>query len=275
MAEGHAAHHGGSQARGAETRTVRKRRAIPDAAATLFLREGYLATSMDQVAAASVSKQTVYKQFADKQTLFREMVTGTVAEINDPVAEQVASLRDCTDLAARLRALARALLAQVIQPRMMQLRRLAIAEAGRFGELGRLLYERGPGRAIETLAATLETRRPRRAAVAGPAARRRALQLAGHVGPAQPGHALWRCRTDRPSRPRPLRRRPKPGIPRRLRPALTSSAIAGKIRPAPRSHPLRSPPAFSPGIRKPRGSADRGRVLADLACAIADGAGRP
>ena len=36
-----------TQARG-ETRTARKRRAILDAASTLFLREGYLATSMDQ-----------------------------------------------------------------------------------------------------------------------------------------------------------------------------------------------------------------------------------
>ncbi len=75
-----------------ETRTARKRRAILDAATTLFLREGYLATSMDQIAAAaSVSKQTVYKQFADKQSLFREIVTGTVAEVSDPVSEQAVS----------------------------------------------------------------------------------------------------------------------------------------------------------------------------------------
>jgi len=80
-----------TQDRGGQTRTARKRRAILDAATTLFLREGYLATSMDQIAAAaSVSKQTVYKQFADKQSLFREIVTGTVAEVSDPVAESPA-----------------------------------------------------------------------------------------------------------------------------------------------------------------------------------------
>jgi TetR/AcrR family transcriptional repressor of mexJK operon len=148
----------GTQARGGQTRTARKRRAILDAATTLFLREGYLATSMDQIsAAASVSKQTVYKQFADKQSLFREIVTATVAEVSDPVADQVAGLRVSTDLAAGLRALARALLAQVIQPRMMQLRRLVIGEAGRFPELGRLFYDRGPGRTIDALATTFET----------------------------------------------------------------------------------------------------------------------
>jgi len=147
-----------TQSRDDETRTARKRRAILDAATTLFLREGYLATSMDQIAAAaSVSKQTIYKQFADKPSLFREMVTGTVVEVIDPIAEQVASLRDSTDLAADLQRLARALLARVIQPRVMQLRRLVIGEAGRFPELGRLFYDGGPGRTIDVLAATFES----------------------------------------------------------------------------------------------------------------------
>ena len=147
-----------TQAPGGQTQTARKRRAILDAATTLFLREGYLATSMDQIAAAaSVSKQTVYKQFADKQSLFREIVTGTVAEVSDPVAERVASLPDSTDLAAGLQGLARALLAQVIQLRVMQLRRLVIGEAGRFPELGRLFYDSGPGRTIDTLATTFES----------------------------------------------------------------------------------------------------------------------
>src|ERR1700691_578451 len=151
-----------TQDRGGQTRTARKRQAILDAATTLFLREGYLATSMDQIAAAaSVSKQTVYKQFADKQSLFREIVTGTVAEISDPVAEQVFSLREDTDLAAGLRGLARALLAQVLQPRMMQLRRLVIGEAGRFPELGRLFYDSGPGRTIDALAAVVESQAAR------------------------------------------------------------------------------------------------------------------
>ena len=144
----------GTQAPGEEGRTARKRRAILQAATTLFLREGYLATSMDQIAAAaSVSKQTVYKQFAGKQSLFREIVTSTVMEISDPVADQVASLSGSTDLAADLRDLARALLAQVIQPRVMQLRRLVIGEAGRFPELGRQFYDRGPGRTMAALAA--------------------------------------------------------------------------------------------------------------------------
>jgi AcrR family transcriptional regulator len=46
---------------------------------------------MDEIAAAaSVSKQTVYKQFADKQSLFREIVATTVEEVSDPVSQQTA-----------------------------------------------------------------------------------------------------------------------------------------------------------------------------------------
>src|SRR5438874_1011894 len=41
---------------------------ILEAATTLFLRRGYLGTSMDEIAAlASVSKQTLYTHFADKE----------------------------------------------------------------------------------------------------------------------------------------------------------------------------------------------------------------
>ena len=35
-----------------------------------------------------------------------------------------------------------------MQPRLLQLRRLVIGEAGRFPELGRTFYERGPGRTM-------------------------------------------------------------------------------------------------------------------------------
>ena len=54
-----------------ESRSARKRRAIVEAATTLFLENGYRGTSMDQIAAvARVSKQTVYKHFSDKEALF-------------------------------------------------------------------------------------------------------------------------------------------------------------------------------------------------------------
>jgi TetR/AcrR family transcriptional repressor of mexJK operon len=139
----------------AESRTARKRSVILEAATTLFLRDGYLDTSMDEIAAtAAVSKQTVYKHFADKETLFRAVVTDIVSEVADPVVEHVASVRESGSNEDNLRALACRLLADVVQPRLMQLRRLVIAEANRFPELGQLFYEQGPQRTIDALAAT-------------------------------------------------------------------------------------------------------------------------
>ena len=140
-----------------EHRSARKRRAILEAATSLFLRQGYLGTSMDEIAAlAAVSKQTVYKHFADKGHLFSEIVTSTVNEASDTVYEEVRNLQDSGDLEADLRDLARRQLALVMQPRILQLRRLVIGESGRFPELGRTFYDRGPGRTIEALSATFE-----------------------------------------------------------------------------------------------------------------------
>jgi len=136
-----------------EPRSARKRRAILEAATALFLRNGYRGTSMDEIAArAGVSKQTVYKAFSDKESLFSEIVTSAVEEAGDPVYTEVLELEDIGDLEADLRALARRMIGRVMQPRILQLRRLVIGEAGRFPELGRTFYEQGPGRTIAALA---------------------------------------------------------------------------------------------------------------------------
>jgi AcrR family transcriptional regulator len=131
--------------------------AILDAGATLFLRHGYLGTSMDEIAAlARVSKQTVYKAFSDKESLFSEIVTSAVDEAADPVYAEVLELEDTGDIEADLSRFARQLLDRVMQPRILQLRRLVIGEAGRFPQLGRVFYEQGPARTIAALATVFE-----------------------------------------------------------------------------------------------------------------------
>jgi TetR/AcrR family transcriptional regulator, mexJK operon transcriptional repressor len=140
-----------------ERRSARKRRAILEAGTTVFLSNGYLGTSMDEVAKlAGVSKQTVYKHFADKQRLFSEIVTAIVDEIADPNTDEVLNLKDTGNLERDLRDFARRQLRAVMQPRLLQLRRLVIGEAGRFPQLGQLFYQRGPGRTIDTLATLFE-----------------------------------------------------------------------------------------------------------------------
>ncbi len=134
-------------------RSARKRRAILEAATTVFLQGGYLGTSMDEIAArAGVSKRTVYQHFTNKEGLFVAIVTSTVDQAAEPVREEVEQLKHSGDLEADLHDLARRQLSRVMRPRLMQLRRLVIGEAGRFPELGRAFYERGAGRTIATLA---------------------------------------------------------------------------------------------------------------------------
>jgi TetR/AcrR family transcriptional regulator, mexJK operon transcriptional repressor len=140
-----------------ESRSTRKRQAILDAATSVFLSNGYLGTSMDEIAAlAGVSKQTVYKHFADKERLFNEIVMSIVNEASDPVYEEVTNLEDSGDLEADLRDLARRQLSMVMQPRLMKLRRLVIGEVGRFPELGKTFYDQGAGRTMGVLAKSFE-----------------------------------------------------------------------------------------------------------------------
>lgn len=140
-----------------ETRSARKRRAILSAATAVFLREGFAGTTMDQVAAlAEVSKLTIYRHFSDKSALFTAVVVSTVDEASDVVQQEILALGRTGDLAADLRALARRQLDRVMQPHLLRLRRLVIAELARFPELGRIFYARGPERTIVTLASIFD-----------------------------------------------------------------------------------------------------------------------
>jgi len=159
---------GATAATGAGTgRSARKRRAITAAATARFLRDGYRDTSMDQVAAdAAVSKQTVYKQFADKEQLFRAIVLGVTGNASAIIAELTAALPAAgvatqQELGAALTALARRYLDGVLQPPVLALRRLVIAEAERFPDLARTYFEQAPARAIGVLAEALRGYRAR------------------------------------------------------------------------------------------------------------------
>lgn len=129
-------------------RSARKRAAILGAARELFLRQGYLGTSMDEVAAAAkVSKQTVYKNFGDKRRLFVELLTGDMDRADATVAALAQAIPDTQNLPADLRAFARAYLSAVTQPHLIRLRRVVIGEAERFPELAAAWYAHGPAQA--------------------------------------------------------------------------------------------------------------------------------
>ncbi len=142
---------------GGETRSAQKRRAILDAATEVFLKCGYPGASMDEIAAlSSVSKQTVYKHFESKEALFVDIVTSMTDAAGDMVHDRTPVFEADDDLAAYLQDYAYRQLTVVLTPRIMQLRRLVIAEVNRFPDLARVLYERGPARAMAALAALFE-----------------------------------------------------------------------------------------------------------------------
>jgi TetR/AcrR family transcriptional repressor of mexJK operon len=139
----------------AEDRSTRKRRVVLEAATALFLRHGYLGTSMDQVAAyAGVSKPTVYKFFGDKEHLFSEIVLGTLERAAEPFHAELARLAETDHLDSELPRLARRYLATVMQPPVLQLRRLVIGASHQLPGLAEEYYERAPERTIRVLADT-------------------------------------------------------------------------------------------------------------------------
>jgi TetR/AcrR family transcriptional regulator, mexJK operon transcriptional repressor len=139
-----------------DTRSARKHQAILDAATEVFYHKGYTGTSMDEVAArAAVSKQTVYKHFADKERLFADIVLRAVDEIDDLFSDTALTLRETDDLDRDLSALAHQFVVWLMQPDVLRLRRLIISEANRFPGLCRAWYERGFQRVLATLADVL------------------------------------------------------------------------------------------------------------------------
>ncbi|MBP2368722.1 TetR/AcrR family transcriptional regulator [Pseudonocardia parietis] len=139
-------------------RSARKRRAILDAARPLFLAHGYAATSMDEVAArAAVSKQTVYKQFVDKQRLFAAIITGDIEEAEELTRSLVDALPQTQNLERDLREFARRHVVEVLAPHLLRMRRLLIGEADRFPDLAAAWYSRGPEQAHATFAGWFTT----------------------------------------------------------------------------------------------------------------------
>jgi TetR/AcrR family transcriptional regulator, mexJK operon transcriptional repressor len=133
-------------------RSSRKRSAILDAATELFLTREYAGTSMEDIAsAAAVSKQTVYKHFTDKETLFREVALGSVEPVGSAFRVEVTATAEADDVPAALQALARTYTDAVMSPMLLRRRQLVLREAGRFPDLAHKYHETGPRSAIAGL----------------------------------------------------------------------------------------------------------------------------
>jgi AcrR family transcriptional regulator len=119
-----------------------KRRQVTEAAEKLFLAQGYGAISMDQVArTAGVSKATLYAYFPSKDSLFAHIVASKGGE--NPMSDDLFPTENI-DLRAALEAIGVRVLEFMLRERTLAIYRIALAESGRFPELGRAFYENGP-----------------------------------------------------------------------------------------------------------------------------------
>ena len=134
----------------------KKRLDVIACARTLFLSNGYQATSMDRIAQeAGVSKRTVYKHFADKSTLFGAVVDGLYHDIlasADPVPA------DDVPIGAALDRFARQLLQSARRPSVVALLRLVIAEGRHEPSLAERFYAHGKKRTLDRLAGLIRDR---------------------------------------------------------------------------------------------------------------------
>ncbi|MGW5387114.1 TetR/AcrR family transcriptional regulator [Nocardia sp. NPDC003963] len=138
---------------GPVTGRIDKRRAILDAAFTVFARLGYEQACVREIAAeAGVAKPTVYNHMTDKESLLREALLAAADRVGAECLTAVEGLRKPgPDLAAALEETARRLLRICAGDTSHALRRLAAAQANRLPDLVGLVRERTATRTLEAL----------------------------------------------------------------------------------------------------------------------------
>lgn len=128
----------------------RRREALLKAARELFLEQGYDKVSIDLIVArAGGSKASVYTYFAGKEGLFTALIEDVCREFLDfspPSADGAASPREV------LRRIGEGACRAVLNPEVMSLFRLAVAESYRFPQVGQAFYAAGPQAARAALA---------------------------------------------------------------------------------------------------------------------------
>lgn len=135
------------------TRSAQKRELILERALDVFVAHGYVGTTTDQLAAAaSVSKQTLYKEFGDKEGVFAALINFACDRVDDPFAPLVEQMRSIDSADAAVGLMATQFTRSIMSPYVQRLRRLVIAEATRFPHLGLLYWERGFLRVVNSVA---------------------------------------------------------------------------------------------------------------------------
>ena len=138
------------------SRPVQKRELILERALEVFVDHGYVGATTDQLAAAaSVSKQTLYKEFGDKEGVFTALIQFACDRVDDPFASLVDQMSSVASADEAVELMAGQFTRSIMSPDVQRLRRLVIAEATRFPQLGELYWREGFLRVVDSVAGCL------------------------------------------------------------------------------------------------------------------------
>lgn len=133
---------------------LEKRSAILEAAARLFLEQGFERTTVDAIAAqAGVSKLTVYSHFEGKEGLFRALIVDKCTEhfgANDFAALAVLGPQ------AALQHIAQAFTTLMFHPDVVALHRVLATAAAHNSTMNQTFWETGPASLIKALSHLLQ-----------------------------------------------------------------------------------------------------------------------
>jgi AcrR family transcriptional regulator len=137
-----------------DVKKLERRAAILDVARQSFFENGYAATTMSEIAAKlGGSKGTLWSYFPSKEDLFAAVLDDVTTEFRQQLSQAI-ELHE--DLRSTLMRLCRHVVETLTAPQFICLHRLINGEGGRFPEVGRILYERGPKNSRAIVAAYLD-----------------------------------------------------------------------------------------------------------------------
>lgn len=138
----------------AKTQKINKADTILSAARHLFLKNGYVETTMDAVATkAGLTKQTVYSYYENKEALFTEIITEFC---NRPPTAKGKPLPENAPFNDLLEAVGLRILDLITTDEVLATTRLVISEADRYPKLAKMYYESGTQRLVQMLAEFLD-----------------------------------------------------------------------------------------------------------------------
>ena len=127
-----------------------------DIATRMFLEQGFEATSIDALAeAAAIGKATLYARYADKGSLFADVLRRRILAVYGELEAEFAVTPAAGDLEATLRRVADRMIEHTLTDSSVALGRILSAQAARFPEIAKLAMSEGYGRQLRFIETVL------------------------------------------------------------------------------------------------------------------------